>query len=420
MNLDARSECTRRHFFGRPPPGIGTRGAGLAAPSAQAFARRGLTGPAAFPADSEAGHLSAPVRRPVATGSVRLQAAVAEAARDRSAGLGPDGTAHYRHDFRPEHAAGRAVDLQVQAARQIRRLGQRTAAAHGEDRGRPLHHQNGQHGRHQSRPGHHVYPNRLAATGPTEHGLVGQLWDRQRERQPAGVCGAAFAGARDQHRSAAVLATLVERLSPVRATRASASASGAIPCCIFEMLRASRARHAAECSTAVGELNRKHVAEYGDPEIQTPHSPVRDGVPDADVGAGSDGFFERARQHVRAVRPGSRRSRGTLRGELPAGAPTGRAQRALHPALSSRLGSAQRSAARPGASVQRNGPTDRRADAGPEAARSAGRHAGDLGRRVRPHRVLPGQADGGELRTRSPSAAASRCGWPAAESSPAR
>ena len=43
---------------------------------------------------------------------------------------------------------------------------------------------------------------------------------------------------------------------------------------------------------------------------------------------------------------------------------------------------------------------ERRADSGPEGARPAGRHAGHLGRRVRPDRLLPGQADGRRLRPR--------------------
>ena len=41
---------------------------------------------------------------------------------------------------------------------------------------------------------------------------------------------------------------------------------------------------------------------------------------------------------------------------------------------------------------------------GPEAARPARRHAGHLGRRIRPHDLLPGQADGKDLRPRPPSA----------------
>ena len=43
---------------------------------------------------------------------------------------------------------------------------------------------------------------------------------------------------------------------------------------------------------------------------------------------------------------------------------------------------------------------ERGADPGPEGARPAGRHAGHLGRRIRPDRVLPGQADGRRLRPR--------------------
>ena len=41
-------------------------------------------------------------------------------------------------------------------------------------------------------------------------------------------------------------------------------------------------------------------------------------------------------------------------------------------------------------------------DPGPETARPAGRHAGGLGRRVRPHDLLPGQTDQGQLRPRPP------------------
>ena len=55
-----------------------------------------------------------------------------------------------------------------------------------------------------------------------------------------------------------------------------------------------------------------------------------------------------------------------------------------------------------------------RAGHGPQAARAARRHAGHLGRRVRPHQLLAGQADEGQLRPRPPPARASPSGWPAA------
>ncbi len=52
----------------------------------------------------------------------------------------------------------------------------------------------------------------------------------------------------------------------------------------------------------------------------------------------------------------------------------------------------------------------------PEAARPAGRYAGHLGRRVRPDRLLPGQADAGATSAATTTRAASRSGWPAAAS----
>ncbi len=69
-------------------------------------------------------------------------------------------------------------------------------------------------------------------------------------------------------------------------------------------------------------------------------------------------------------------------------------ERAVCTGLSSRLGCAQRSARGAAEPVQGRGPGRLGAGAGSEAARDAGRHAGDLGRRVRADDLLPGQADG--------------------------
>ena len=65
--------------------------------------------------------------------------------------------------------------------------------------------------------------------------------------------------------------------------------------------------------------------------------------------------------------------------------------------------------------LQRHRPGLRRAGQGPEAARPARRHAGDLGRRVRPHADGAGRHRTAATIIRTPS----RCGWPAAASSPA-
>ena len=53
-------------------------------------------------------------------------------------------------------------------------------------------------------------------------------------------------------------------------------------------------------------------------------------------------------------------------------------------------------------------------DSGSEAARNARRHAGGLGRRVRPHRVLPGPAYARTITAAIIIRAVSRCGWRAA------
>src|SRR5262249_40531285 len=55
-------------------------------------------------------------------------------------------------------------------------------------------------------------------------------------------------------------------------------------------------------------------------------------------------------------------------------------------------------------SVPRHRSAVGRADPRSQAARPARRHAGDLGRRVRPHRLLPGHAHRRQLRPRPPPA----------------
>ena len=69
--------------------------------------------------------------------------------------------------------------------------------------------------------------------------------------------------------------------------------------------------------------------------------------------------------------------------------------------------------------VPRHRPALGRPDQGPEAARPARRHAGHLGRRVRPDGLLAGPAHRDQLRPRPPPALLHRSGWPAAASSPA-
>ena len=132
---------------------------------------------------------------------------------------------------------------------QSRRVGQRAAAAHGEDRGRHRHRQDDEHRRDQSRSGDHVHPDRQPAAGPAQHGRVGQLRAGQREPESAGVRGDDLAGAGAESRSAAVLAPVGQRLSALAITRACASARAAIRCSICTTRRASTPTPGATCWT---------------------------------------------------------------------------------------------------------------------------------------------------------------------------
>ncbi len=127
---------------------------------------------------------------------------------------------------------GGALHLQVSAARTIRRVGQRTAAAHRQDRRRSHHRQDDEHRRHQSRSGDHVHPKRQPAAGPPEHGRVGQLRPRQREQESACVRRDALAGAGAESRPAAVFAPVGQRLSAIQSSGRAlprGQQSGALP-----------------------------------------------------------------------------------------------------------------------------------------------------------------------------------------------
>ena len=117
---------------------------------------------------------------------------------------------------------------------------------------------------------------------------------------------------RHQHRSAAVLAALGQRLSAVQVIKACASAPAAIPCCISTIPRAStrdtRRRHARQHRRTQPQCTAMPTAI---PEIETRIAAIRDGVPHANLGARSDGSLEGTRQHLRPLRAGRRASPGT-------------------------------------------------------------------------------------------------------------
>ena len=111
-----------------------------------------------------------------------------------------------------------------------------------------------------------------------------------------------------QRRPAAVLAPVGQRLPAVEVPGREVPLRrrpGALP---VRTRRASTPTPAAACSTRVAELNEIDRDEFGDPEIADAHRAVRDGVPDADLGARTDGPLEGAGAHLRPVRPRCRAS----------------------------------------------------------------------------------------------------------------
>ena len=183
---------------------------------------------------------------------------------------------------------GRAVQVQVRAARQGRHVAQRTAAAHREDRRRHLRRQEPLHRGHQPRPGHHVHPDRQPGRRPAVLRLVGLLRPRQREPGPARVRRHDLARHRPPRRSAALRPPLGQRLSAHRSIRASSSAPAATPC------STSRTRPASTPRVRRSHARRHRRAQRGQPARSSaiPRSPtriaaVRDGVSHADLRARS-------------------------------------------------------------------------------------------------------------------------------------
>ena len=154
-----------------------------------------------------------------------------------------------------------------------------------QDRRRALHRPLDVHRGDQSRSGDHVLPDRLADRRAAEHGRVGALRPRQRQRGPAGVRRADHAG---QGRSAALRAAVGQRLPAVAASgRAVPQRQGP-----GAVSRQSRRRHAREPAPAARSPARSARARGGAARRsrgRRAHRAVRDGVSHAGERARRDG-----------------------------------------------------------------------------------------------------------------------------------
>ena len=149
-------------------------------------------------------------------------------------------------------------------------------------------------------PGGHLRPDRIAAGRPAVDRVVAVLRPRLRQRQPAGVHRAAVASARG--RPAALLAAVGQRLPAVAAPGRAVpprQGPGPLPRRSRRPERRDAPPHARHLPAARGGTARARAR----PRDQRPHRAVRDGVPDADLGAGGDGLCQRAAERARHVRP---------------------------------------------------------------------------------------------------------------------
>ena len=196
-----------------------------------------------------------------------------------------------------DELSGRAVDLQVRAVRAIGCVAQRAAAPHREDRRRPVLHQVAAHRADQSRSGGDVRADRVSAGGPAEPGRVGLLWAGHDQPGPARLC-------RDDYRERPVAGrAAVGHGVPSEQVSGGQAAVGGRPGAVrLEPggLRDIAARAVHRGPRAAEPVPVRCHSESRDRDADRA---VRDGVPDADLGARAHRSVEGAGAHLRAVRP---------------------------------------------------------------------------------------------------------------------
>ena len=413
--------ATRRQFLSSASLGLGAAALGslldprilLGAPAAgrPASCRRPPLRPA-----SPARHLPLPERRAVADRPVRLQAAARRTMNGQelpeSVRMGQRLTGMTANQAVVPAAPGRSFKFAQHG--QSGRLGERAAAAHREDRRRAV-----------LRPAR-CTPRRSTTTRrsrssrpgsqhrrPAEHRRVALLRPRQREREPARVRRAGLARrGRATSRSTRGCGAAA---SCRRSTRACSSARGKDPVLYLANPAGRRPRRAAgACSTRCGELERAAARARATRRSTRASRSTR--------------WPTACRRRARSVidlsrRAGRGRSSSTARTPAsPAPSPPTACSRGGWPSAAcassssiTRAGTSTATCRRTSAiSASDDRPGLGRARHRPEAARPARRHARHLGRRVRPHDLLAGQARRRTTTAATITRAASRSGWPAA------
>ena len=206
---------------------------------------------------------------------------------------------------------------------------------------------------------------------------------------------------RAQHRPAAVLAPVGQRLPAVQPPGREVPRRrrpGAVPLQPAGHRPHHAPRHARRARQAQPHAGRTRI---GDPEIETRIAQyemayrMQTSVPEL------TDLSKEPRADLRPVRPGRAQARhlclptACWRGGWPSAA--------CASSSSTTAAGTSTTTCRATSRCSAKAPTSpRRRWSRPQAARAARRHAGHLGRRVRPHRLLPGQADRNQLRPRPP------------------
>ena len=244
-------------------------------------------------------------------------------------------------------------------------------------------HQVDAHDLGEPRAGDHLFPDRQRTARPAEHGRVGDLWARQRFAAAAGFRGDDFARQGGLLRTDLLRPLLGQRLLAIELPGRALPRQRRSGALSIQSGR-NEPRGPARLARSSGATQRAALFGIRRPGDRHADRAVRDGLQDAGERAGADRLFHRVGRDAGNVWAGGHAA-GKLRLQLPDGPPAGRARGAVHPVLPRRLGPPQQ----PQLAVQDPVPGHRRAlrgaGQGPQAPRLARRHAGHLGRRVRPH-----------------------------------
>ena len=199
--------------------------------------------------------------------------------------------AHHDHDQRPGAVPGRAVEVQVRAARTMRQVGQRAAAAHRRSRGRHRADQDRPHQRHQPRPGLHVRHDRQRDAGQSRASARGSPTASAARTT---TCRPSSCSRRSWSSKANAQALFTRMWSsgflPTKLHRRRARGAGRSGALHQESAGVDRDDRRAMLD-ALDKLNERAFAALrrsGNPDA---HRAIRDGLPHAGERAGADGHL---------------------------------------------------------------------------------------------------------------------------------